>query len=272
MASISFKDPIKDVLTWPPYTSRINIYNIKKELYDQGFICVKDFLSETEIDSIMEQLSDYSDAFEMIPREHVFVEDKARPKETLIRLEQMHKHHDFFKALAESPCFNGLADVLLGLESELNNVQFFSKPPGAKATPPHQDGKYFMHCKGITFWLALDRADEENGCLYYVPGSHNMGELDHCRTDKLGFSQELKNYPEMMREREIKQEVSRGALLAHHPYTVHRAGENLTSGRWRPAMGLTYWAKSCRDDEELHNRRQEYHSSLVRKLKITNLI
>ena len=69
-----------------------------------------------------------------------------------------------------------------------------------------------MHSKGLTFWLALDTVDEENGCMYYVPSSHNMGELEHCRTDTLGFSQELKDYPEVMRQREEKQEATRGTL------------------------------------------------------------
>ena len=42
--------------------------------------------------------------------------------------------------------------------------------------------------------------------------------------------------------------------------------------RWRPALGITYWAKSCRDDKELHKRREEYHKKLYTDLKDTGRI
>ena len=137
MVSIHFKDATKEVSFWPAYSLREDISANKKQFLEEGFIHIKYFLCKSEILTIKEQLSEYSDTIDLLPREHVFFENKARPKETLIRLEQMHKHHEFFKALANSSSFNGLADVLLGLECEANNVQYFSKPPGAKATPPH---------------------------------------------------------------------------------------------------------------------------------------
>ena len=43
-----------------------------------------------------------------------------------------------------------------------------------RPTPPHQDGYYFLlqpPGQAVTMWLALDAADEENGCLRYVLGS-----------------------------------------------------------------------------------------------------
>ncbi|XP_006822910.2 phytanoyl-CoA dioxygenase domain-containing protein 1-like [Saccoglossus kowalevskii] len=181
-------------------------------------------------------------------------------------------HDEFFKDLAESPAFNGLADLLLGMECEPNNIQFFSKPPGGKDTPPHQDGKYFMHDKGLTFWLALEDADEENGCMYYVPGTHKSGCLEHVKTDMLGFSQALVDYTDGMKNKEVCAEAEKGTLLGHHPNMVHRAGKNRSDIRWRPAIGLTYWAKSCRDDEELHKRRAAYKKSLFQELKTTGKI
>ncbi|CAH1272661.1 PHYHD1 [Branchiostoma lanceolatum] len=177
------------------------------------------------------------------------------------------KETGYIKDLGHSPAFNGLADLLLGEDMEPNNVQFFSKPPGAKPTPPHQDGKYFMHDKGITFWLALDDADEENGCLYYVPGTHLMGELQHEKSAALGFSQGLADYSAEMQEKEACMAAKKGSLLGHHPYTVHRAGKNSSPTRWRPALGLTYWAKSCQHDEELKRRHKEYQQKLLEELE-----
>ena len=85
----------------------------------------------------------------------------------------------------------------------LERAKFFSKPPGGRATPEHQDGAYFkldrleavrrwhavtaMLCQ-VTLWLALDRVDGENGCLQYRVRSHKTGLLPHTRSGTLGFS------------------------------------------------------------------------------------
>ncbi|XP_077978567.1 putative alpha-ketoglutarate-dependent hypophosphite dioxygenase [Glandiceps talaboti] len=260
------------VSVWPKYSDRID-QNKEKHWFDkQGYVKLVDFLSQQEVLSIERELSRFrKDVIPKIPPTMVFYEDKEN-QNSIIRLEKMMDHDEFFKDLAESPAFNGLADLLLGMDCEPNNVQFFSKPPGAKETPPHQDGKYFMHEKGLTFWLALDDADEENGCMFYVPGSHKEGLIDHEKTDMIGFSQKLIEYTDDMKNKEVCADAKKGTLLGHHPYMVHRAGNNKSEVRWRPAIGLTYWAKSCKDDEELHKRRAEYHKKLFQELETSGKI
>jgi hypothetical protein len=59
---------------------------------------------------------------------------------------------------------------------------------------PHgtaQDGFYFhiKPNKAVTMWMALDAADEENGCLVYTTGSHKTGIRPHQASGVLGFSQ-----------------------------------------------------------------------------------
>ncbi|XP_078686079.1 phytanoyl-CoA dioxygenase, peroxisomal-like [Branchiostoma floridae x Branchiostoma belcheri] len=255
------------VSTWPKFTHRMDQDEVKTFFKETGYIKIPDFLSEDELVALNRELARYRrDVVPNISNKDVFYEEKDNP-DTIIRLERMQNSDDFFKDLGLSPAFNGLADLLLGEDMEPNNVQFFSKPPGAKPTPPHQDGKYFMHDKGITFWLALDDADEENGCLYYVPGTHLMGELQHEKSSALGFSQGLADYSAEMQEKEACMSAKKGSLLGHHPYTVHRAGKNSSPTRWRPALGLTYWAKSCRHDEDLQRKHREYQQKLVQELE-----
>ena len=49
------------------------------------------------------------------------------------------------------------------------------KPKFGAAVPPHQDST-FLHTTPkntlLGFWLALEDATEDNGCLWSVPGSH----------------------------------------------------------------------------------------------------
>ena len=63
---------------------------------------------------------------------------------------------------------------------------------------------------GLTLWLALEDVDEENGCMYYVPGSHKQGLLQHYKTDMIGFSQALVDYTNDMAVKEIPMRVKRG--------------------------------------------------------------
>jgi hypothetical protein len=54
-----------------------------------------------------------------------------------------------------------------------------SKTPGTLAEVSwHQDFSYWplTSARGLTVWVALDDADEGNGCLRYLPGSHLGGE------------------------------------------------------------------------------------------------
>ena len=39
---------------------------------------------------------------------------------------------------------------------------------------PHQDGTFLYNepLRLFGFWFPIDDATEENGCLWYVPGSH----------------------------------------------------------------------------------------------------
>ena len=37
-----------------------------------------------------------------------------------------------------------------------------------------------IEAASIGTWLALDDADEENGCMWVIPGSHRAGAVEHC--------------------------------------------------------------------------------------------
>ena len=106
-------------------------------------------------------------------------------------------HDPYFNQMLNDSDFRRLAESLLEDEVVPKNAQFLCKPPRiGQATPPHQDGYYFMiePVEGLTMWLGLDYADEENGCLRYVRGSHKKGLREHGRTQTLGFSQGITDF------------------------------------------------------------------------------
>ena len=63
---------------------------------------------------------------------------------------------------------------LLSAEPYAVQSMLYFKPPGARGQAMHQDNFYLRVQPGtcIAAWMALDAADEDNGCLHVVPGSH----------------------------------------------------------------------------------------------------
>src|SRR5262249_3108975 len=128
----------------------------------------------------------------------------------------------------------------------------FNKPPGSThTTPPHQDNYYFClkPARVVTIWMALDRVDEENGCLRYVAGSHQCGLRPHGRSEILGFSQGTTDNGPEDQAREVAVCLNPGDVVAHHGMMIHRADPN-RSTRHRRAFAMVYKGVSARRDEE----------------------
>ena len=79
---------------------------------------------------------------------------------------------------------NFLSPELVRLLCELAGVdgiriwhdQALQKQPWANPTAWHIDNPYwsFHSTNAISIWIALDDATVENGCMYYLPGSHRI--------------------------------------------------------------------------------------------------
>ncbi len=98
-------------------------------------------------------------------------------------------------------------------------------------------------------WLALNEADEENGCLRYIPGAHKRGIRPHQLTQIVGFSQGITDFGENDLSSEKAIPAKPGDLLVHHWVMVHRAEAN-TSNRERWGLGSVFYAARAKLDEE----------------------
>lgn len=233
-----------------------------------GYIALPGFINKEEVEEIQENLKRFiHHKVPDMPKEHVFYEEKGDTS-TLKQLQQMFVYDDFFNEMMFGSKFEKVAEVLLEDKVEGKNLQYFNKPPQiGKATPPHQDGYYFMlnPPEAVTMWLALEKVDEENGCVRYVKGSHKNGMRAHDKTNTLGFSQGIINYgTDEDKKFEIPIPAEAGDLLVHHALTIHRAGENKSSTRTRKAMGWIYYAASAREDKEAH---ETYQKKLAQEMK-----
>ncbi len=246
---------------------------IKADFDRDGYVALKGFLDPDQLQNLLQNLDRYiEEVAPTLPGADVFYEDKEY-KGTLKQLIRMSQHDEFFREMMEESEFREVADILMGRRSDPQNMQFFNKPPKVgQPTPPHQDGYYWMITpqEGCTMWLALEEVDEENGCVRYAKGSHSRGMRPHGRTQTLGFSQGITDFPnEDDSANEVVMRAQPGDLLIHHAQTVHWANGNSSDTRSRKAMGLIYYSDRVVQDEE---RRAAYKKELESSLEKTGKI
>lgn len=229
--------------------------DLLKESYQRdGYVFIPGFLDKKEIQALKHSLEKLiAEKLGSMPDNHVMYEDK-NDSETLKQLQDLQLYDPFFSSVLFKSKFENIAEQLMEDKAIGKTVEYFNKPKRiGKPTPPHQDAYYFMikPPEAVTMWLALEDVNEENGCVRYVKGSHLLGMREHGRTQTLGFSQAIVDYPNANdRINEVAMPAQPGDLLIHHAMTIHRADGNKSLSRTRKAMGLIYFSASAKEDKE----------------------
>jgi len=100
----------------------------------------------------------------------------ADPLKRYPRMIHMHRWDDTTLKFLIDPRINECLTALLGAEPYAVQTMLYFKPPGARGQALHQDQAYLRVQPGTcaAAWLAVDRCDEENGCMQVVPGTSNL--------------------------------------------------------------------------------------------------
>ncbi|MEQ9411724.1 MAG: phytanoyl-CoA dioxygenase family protein [Fuerstiella sp.] len=155
-----------------------------------------------------------------------------------------------------NPAFTVPASQLLGGSVRFWHDQLFCKPAqhgGVVAW--HQDYSYWTRTvpmAHLTCWIGLDDATADNGCIHYVPGSHQWNLLPIT-----GLAGDMKAIRKVLNDQQWEQfsnpvavELKAGECVFHHPLTVHGSFENRTD-RPRRAMVLNVVRDGvCSDADE----------------------
>lgn len=245
--------------------------SIRTDFDDLGYVALPGFLDADEVEELKHETERFiNETVSGLPEEAVYYEDKSDPA-TLKQVQRIHEHDDCFIRLATSEKVVGLAADLLGGPVLIQNMQYFNKIPQAgKATPPHQDGYYFMikPQQALTMWLSLGYADASNGAVCYVPGSNRNGMRPHGATGTLGFSQGISDWTDEDEAASVQMEAGPGDMLVHHSLTIHHANNN-NSDRDRKSIGFIFYRTDVEIDEEAHAAYQKrLHESLKRQGKL----
>jgi phytanoyl-CoA hydroxylase len=157
-------------------------------------------------------------------------------------------HHGYFHRLAAHPrIYEMVSELFGGDDVKLFSDTIFVKPArhGIEA-PPHQDSVFWprLDPRAINFWMAIDPATVENGCLWIIPGSH-VTELPHERGAHQSW---LLRDDQIDAGRQIPIELPPNAAIFMDSALIHRSYGN-RSDRSRRAMTAVYVAEHARHVE-----------------------
>lgn len=125
----------------------------------------------------------------------------------------------------------------LGMQKPLvaQSMYIFKQAKIGGECTPHQDGAFLytepQSCIG--FWWPLDDCTQANGCLWAVPGSHNLGV--HRRFRRRDAPQEGTEFSPLNPPSDwdlsgaVPLETSAGSLVVLHSAVVHYSEENKSS-------------------------------------------
>lgn len=147
-----------------------------------------------------------------------------------------------FHDLPWNPAVTVPASQLLEGPVRFWHDQIFYKPPkhgGVVAW--HQDYSYWTRTQPmahLTCWIGLDESTKDNGCLHYIPGSHQWdllpitglaGDMDSIREVLTDEQWETFNHP-------VAIELKAGECSFHHPLLIHGSFANRTDRPRRAAV------------------------------------
>jgi ectoine hydroxylase-related dioxygenase (phytanoyl-CoA dioxygenase family) len=208
---------------------------------ENGFLAMPDFLDSHELAHWREAVAAAARARIERPDGLSNALDDDYYRAVFTQLSGLRRLSREVEALVLDARIGELAARLAGVEAvRLWNDQALFKPPFGNPTAWHFDmPKWsFDDRRAITIWVALDAATVENGCMWYLPGSHLTARLDDVRLgSNLGALFDL--YPEWRSRHTVAAVLPPGGAVWHNGLTAHAAGANMTS-RPRDAMTCAY--------------------------------
>ncbi|HVI47788.1 MAG TPA: phytanoyl-CoA dioxygenase family protein [Chitinophaga sp.] len=216
-----------------------------------GYLKIEKFLSAGETEdyrSIYEDfLSGKIDTGDFRSDLGAHVADDKRTGELITQIMVPGRIHPI---LLTQPLHTRSLDVsqqLLGEDMALDFDMLIDKAPYTNApTPWHQDRAYWItmpDTRAVSCWVALDEAVIDNGCMWYVPGSHLFPVRKHWPAGKGGGALQC----EASESEGLAIELKPGDCVLHHGGTLHYSRGNSTSLKrrafitnFRPAAMIAY--------------------------------
>jgi len=233
-------DPASSALSglWTP--SRSSTDSPAQEFFRNGFLSLQSLTTADDIALIRSLLDPLFAKFDSLGDRAVDIAgprvEGAAPRSPEIN-EAVKIEPGLRNTLAYARC-REIARELLGVPVGYMFDHAIYKPPhNNAATAWHQDEAYSARAiplRSVHFWIPLQEATVDNGCMWFIPGSNHGGVLAHhvAAHRTAGPNQAPAGTTITTNEvdptKAVACPLSIGSATVHHPLTLHYAGANQT--------------------------------------------
>jgi ectoine hydroxylase-related dioxygenase (phytanoyl-CoA dioxygenase family) len=211
--------------------------------HTNGYLAGIRLLTDEQIEVLRRQLSQLIDPYH--PAQNLFYEfhsnESVDSSTVLFHALGAWRIAPGFHDLLWHPAFLVPASQLLDGAVRFWHDQLFCKPAhhgGVVAW--HQDYSYWTRTRPmahLSCWIGLDESTRDNGCVHYVPGSHqwNLLPITGLAND-MNAIQSVLNREQQEQFQPVAIELKAGECSFHHPLMVHGSFENKSDGPRRGAV------------------------------------
>lgn len=241
-------------------------YHVSVEEYvrfhEQGFIVVRGLLKSAEIEELIQHSEDLMYGRVNVPGLEPPAPDLAPEQiaSRYLRIHMLHRHLEIEERYLLHPRILDVLEALIGPDVMAMQTMYFVKAPGGAGQGYHQDSYYIPTYPDqlCGAWIAVDKADEENGCVWFTVGSQhepiypteekvgqnhtNLADLSvvqnvsHTDTEVNTLSRIEAKYP----GNEVPAIAEPGDVVFFGGHILHRSHTNMSQDRMRRALVCHY--------------------------------
>lgn len=276
-----------EVATAAPRATRPDRYRVSVREYvtfrEQGFLVVRGLVSRPEVAELVAHTEDLLYGRVTVPglEPPPPGASVAEIERRYLRIHMLHRHLPIHERFLLHPRILDVLEALIGPDLMAMQTMLFIKPPGGDGQGYHQDSYYIPTYPDSLCgaWLAIDRADEENGCLWMTPGSqhepiypsadrlhqnHGDALADLAIVDQVSNTDEAVNgltpIAAKYAGREVPVPADPGDVVFFGGHILHRSHRNYSAARFRRAFvghyanarSFTMWGKRGSPDGTNH--------------------
>ena len=158
---------------------------------ENGFLIIEDFLNESELEtwrSAVDEAVSLRDRNRLPEGSYHLARKVTADDEAVFRQRiNLWMDHVGVRALMLDGRLGKMAADLEGVDGiRIWHDQVLTKLPWANPTTWHQDNTKWSFASehAITIWVALDEVTVQNGCMFFMPGSHRKRRDDYPAAGK----------------------------------------------------------------------------------------
>lgn len=225
--------------------SHIRISNKERQQFEnEGYLIVKGVYTQSELEELHQE---YVKIWTELMALGKIKQNSERPLESMYpnRLRDFHRDNARITSFMLKHEAIAMLEGLLEEEPLAIQSNYYFKPPGTKGLGFHQDNAHIGIEPDTSYamWVSIDATNEENGSLFFVPGTHKLklAASEVVPGSSNAYSSEILRKPDGYQR--IQVETAPGDVVLFNGNMYHGSSKNVSAYSYRRSF-VTHFARA----------------------------